>query len=195
MLTVAIYIYDGAEVLDFAGPFEVFSTAKRLAHLDWQIILVAETLNPVQARGGFQVLSNYGIEQHPPIDILIVAGGVHTSEVKKQHVINWLKDVAQHADIVSSVCTGAFLLAEAALLDGLTVTTHWEDSADLANNYPMLKVIDNKRWVKQGDIITSAGISAGIDMSLYLISQLVSMTLAKQTVRQMDYDWQVDSNY
>jgi len=95
---------------------------------------------------------------------------------------------------LASVCTGAFLLDEAKLLDNLTVTTHWEDLADLARDYPSLNVTDNQRWVKNGQIFTSAGISAGIDMSLQLVSELVSHELAIKTAKQMDYAWQTAFN-
>lgn len=190
MKTIAIYIYENAEVLDFSGPFEVFSTAKRLANLDWNVILIAEKLEPVIARGGFKVIPDYRIDNPPPIDILLVAGGIHTAEVKNTKAIEWIAKTAKQADYIASVCTGAFLLAKAKLLDNLTVTTHWEDIADLANDYPTLNVIDNKRWVKNGNIYISAGISAGIDMSLELLSELTSPELAIKTARQMDYAWQ-----
>ena len=187
MKTIAIYIYDNAEVLDFAGPFEVFSTAKRLAKLDWNVILIAETLNPVVARGGFKVIPDYSIDNHPNIDVLVVVGGIPTEEVKKTNIIEWIAQTAPKTQWLASVCTGAFLLAKAHLLDHLTVTTHWEDIADLAKDYPTLNVVSNQRWIKNGNTFTSAGISAGIDMSLQLVSELTSHELATKTARQMDY--------
>ncbi len=189
-MNIGIYIYDEAEVLDFSGPFEVFSTAKRLETSDWNVFLVAETKNTVAARGGFNVLPDYSIHDHPDIDLLVVVGGVHTEEMTKLPVLNWIKSVDQGASRVVSVCTGAFLLASAGLLAGLTVTTHWEDIPDLTRRFPDLMVIENQRWVTSGKYTTSAGISAGIDMSLHLISQLHSLKLAKMVARQMEYDWQ-----
>nr|WP_321383743.1 DJ-1/PfpI family protein [uncultured Vibrio sp.] len=189
-MNIGIYIYDDAEVLDFSGPFEVFSTAKRLETSDWNVFLVAETKNAVAARGGFNVLPDYSIHDHPDIDLLVVVGGVHTEEMTKLPVLNWIKSVDQRASWVASVCTGAFLLASAGLLKGLTVTTHWEDIPDLTHRFPNLMVIDDQRWVTSGKYTTSGGISAGIDMSLYLVSHLHSRDLAKMVARQMEYNWQ-----
>ena len=189
-MNIGIYLYDNAEVLDFSGPFEVLSTAKRLSGHDWNIFFVAENLNLVQARGGFPVQPHFSFDAHPDIDILFVVGGVHTEEVKKANVISWVANAANKSQKVLSVCTGAFILAEAGLLNGLTVTTHWEDLADLQADYPMLNVIDNQRWISQGKYITSGGISAGIDMSLNLVSKLTTLALAEKTAKQMEYHWQ-----
>ncbi|MBB1421429.1 DJ-1/PfpI family protein [Pseudoalteromonas sp. SG43-7] len=188
-MNIAIYIYDDAEVLDFSGPFEVFSTAKRLADNNWQVFFVAEHAGPIIARAGFSVNPHYSFADHPAIDLLIVVGGIHTHELEKPAVINWIRETAGATAKVASVCTGAFLLAKAGLLDGLTVTTHWEDLADLANMFPRLNVISNKRWVSQGKFTTSAGISAGIDMSLQLVTELGSSELAELTAKQMQYQW------
>ena len=189
-MNVGIYIYDNAEVLDFSGPFEVLSTAKRLADNNWNVFLVAESLTVVQARGGFPIQPHFSFDSHPVIDVLIVVGGIHTEEVKKSNVISWVSNVASKSKRVVSVCTGAFILAEAGLLDGLTVTTHWEDIEDLKADYPKLNVIENQRWVSQGKYITSGGISAGIDMSLHLVSELATLVLAENTAKQMEYNWQ-----
>ncbi|MDV6251225.1 DJ-1/PfpI family protein [Vibrio sp. EA2] len=189
-MNIGIYIYDDAEVLDFSGPFEVFSTAKRLETIDWNVFFVAETKNAVSARGGFNVLPHYSIDDHPGIDLLVVVGGVHTEEMTKATVLNWIKSVDQSASQVVSICTGAFLLASAGVLKGLAVTTHWEDIPDLRHRFPDLMVIDDQRWVTSGKYTTSGGISAGIDMSLYLVSHLHSRDLAKMVARQMEYNWQ-----
>lgn len=154
------------------------------------MVLIAENLNPVIARGGFKVIPDYSIETHPNIDVLVVVGGIHTEEVKKTKVIEWIAQTAPQTQWLASVCTGAFLLAQAHLLNHLMVTTHWEDIADLAKHYPTLNVVSNQRWVKSGNIFTSAGISAGIDMSLQLVSELTTPELASKTARQMEYDWQ-----
>ena len=189
-MNIAIYIYDNAEVLDFSGPFEVLSTAKRLGNKDWNIFLISETSNLVQARGGFPIKAHYSFADHPCIDLLIVVGGVHTEEVNKPKVISWIADTASKSSKVVSVCTGAFLLAEAGLLDGLKVTTHWEDIDDLTKAYPLLQVISGQRWVSDKKYTTSGGISAGIDMSLYLVSQMDSLILAEKTAKQMEYRWE-----
>lgn len=189
-MNIGIYIYDDAEVLDFSGPFEVLSTANRLGNKNWNVFLVSEKPDVVQARGGFPVHAHFSFDTHPNIDVLIVVGGIHTEEVKNPNVISWISNVASTSKRVASVCTGAFILAEANLLNGLTVTTHWEDIADLRANYPKLNVVSGHRWVSQGKYITSGGISAGIDMSLHLVSELSSVDLSELTAKQMEYHWQ-----
>ena len=188
-MNIGIYIYNQAEVLDFSGPFEVFSVANRLANLDWNIWLVAEEESLVEARGVFQVKPHYSIQNVPELDVLIVVGGVHSDELRKTEVINWIRKTAEKTRITGSVCTGAFLLAEAGLLDGLEVTTHWEDISDLHRNYKNLQVREGIRWIEQGKLFTAAGISAGIDMSLELVSRLASAELAERTATQMEYTW------
>ena len=188
-MNIGIYIYDQAEVLDFSGPFKVFSVANRLAKLSWNIWLVAEGESLVEARGVFQVKPHYSIQNVPELDVLIVVGGVHSDELRKTEVINWIRKTTEKTRITGSVCTGAFLLAEAGLLDGLEVTTHWEDISDLHRNYKNLQVREGIRWIEQGKLFTAAGISAGIDMSLELVSRLASAELAERTARQMEYTW------
>ncbi|MDJ0622330.1 MAG: DJ-1/PfpI family protein [Desulfocapsaceae bacterium] len=189
-MNIGIYIYDNAEVLDFAGPFEVFSTAERLAAIGWNVFLVSENSEIVRARGNFCIRPHYSYENHPKIDVLIVVGGIHTAEVEKPNVIQWIAEVSKDTIKTASVCTGAFLLAEAGLLDGLTVTTHWDDITDLRSAYPGLTVKENQRFISQGKFTTSGGISAGIDMSLHLVAELSSLDLARKTARQMEYRWQ-----
>lgn len=188
-MNTGIYIYENAEVLDFSGPFEVLSTAKRLAGNDWNIFFVAESKSIINARGGFLITPHYCFDDHPPIDILIVVGGIHTNEVTNTNVIECISATDKLSKKTVSICTGAFLLAEAGLLDGLSATTHWEDIADFKVDYPAVNVVENQRWVCDGKYITSGGISAGIDMSLYLVSLLSSTELAEETAKQMEYRW------
>lgn len=192
-MDIGIYIYDEAEVLDFAGPFEVFSTAKRLGAAHWNVCLIGETGQTVKARGGFAVKPHKGFEHTPALDVLVIAGGVHWAELDKPAVLRWLQQQDAKTRLTASVCTGAFLLAEAGLLHGLPVTTHWEDQQALQQRYNDLQVVSDRRWVEAGKIVTSGGISAGIDMSLYLVSRLASLQLAEQTARQMEYQWHWDS--
>ena len=194
-MQVGIYLYDEAEVLDFAGPFEVFSTASRVhgklhpeAPPPFAVSLIAEHAAPVRARAGFLVQPHHAIANHPPLDMLVVAGGVHTAEMEKPSVTEWIARVDQTTQLTASVCTGAFLLGRAGLLSG-RVTTHWEDIPDLRALFPALEVAENTRWVDGGRIVTSGGISAGLDMSLYLVGRLTSPALAHATARQMEYDW------
>lgn len=190
-MNVGIYIYEEAEVLDFSGPYEVFSTAARVSGLadTFNVFLVSETGDVVTARANYKVMPHYGFSDHPNIDVLIVVGGVHTRELEKQQVLSWIKEQSTNAQLVASVCTGAFLLAEAKVVSNQRVTTHWEDIPDLRRGYPNLEVIENQRWVDEGEIITSGGISAGIDMSLYLVSKTQSQELAEKTAKQMEFEW------
>ena len=190
-MNIGIYIYDQAEVLDFAGPFEVFSTANRLkAAKPFNVFLVGETGEAITARGGFSVNPAYGFDGHPAIQVLIVVGGVHMDELKKVRVIDWIAKVAKRADLTASVCTGAFLLAKAGVITSQLVTTHWEDIPDLRTAYPALDVKEDCLWIDQGKIVTSAGISAGMSMSLHLVERLDSVVLAIKTARQMEFEWQ-----
>ena len=149
-MNVGIYIYDDAEVLDFSGPFEVFSTASRISGTSslFNVFLVGETGRTISARGGFKVNPAYGFSDHPPIDILVIVGGVHVEEMKKSNVLNWIKEISEKTKFIASVCTGAFLLAEAGILSNQKVTTHWEDIPDLRESYPNLQVLEKRRWVE-----------------------------------------------
>jgi len=193
---IGIFLFDEVEVLDFAGPFEVFCTASRVKRKLapeqpplFDVFTVAEEPRLIQARGGLTISPGYNFSNHPPLDVLVVPGGVVAEELAKPAVSNWLKQVAAGSQLTASVCTGAFLLAQAGVLVDQTVTTHWEDIDDLRRTFPELEVKENARWVDEGDVVTSAGISAGIDMSLYLVARLAGEDLATRTARQMEYDW------
>ncbi len=190
-LNVGIFVFDDVEVLDFAGPFQVFTTAERVARPDkpFATFTVAAD-NNVQARGGLSIVPSYTFGREPHIDVLIVPGGVVTDELGKSAVIEWIAAHAAEARLTVSVCTGAFLLAKAGVLDGKTATTHWEDVDDFRKSFPGVLVDSAVRWVEQGNVVTSAGISAGIDMSLHLVERLAGESLARRTARQMDYRWQ-----
>ncbi|CAM4434503.1 DJ-1/PfpI family protein [Vibrio agarivorans] len=186
---IGIFIYPEAEVLDFAGPFEVFSTANRIGSLNWKIHLISEQGGLVQARGNFPVQSHYSLDDHPKLDLLIVVGGVHSKQYRNPRVAHWLKQQDQFTDRTCSVCTGVFFLANAGLLVGRKVTTHWEDQADLQCTYPDLTVTERKRFIVDGKYVTSGGISAGIDMSLALVAEMAGEELANKTAHQMEYVW------
>ena len=200
-LNIAIYVFDGVEALDFAGPYEVFTTAARMHARNapaeppaFNVFTIGRTPRPVLARAGLKIEPDHAMDDHPRIDCLVVPGGVVAGEMEKPDVIAWIAQRAPATRITASVCTGAFLLARAGLLEGLTVTTHWEDIADLKASFPSLNVIEGPRWADQGRLVTSAGISAGIDMSLHLVQRLHSRALAERTARQMDFDW-LDNGY
>lgn len=195
-LNIGIYLFDGVELLDFAGPIEVFTTAARVharrhpgAAPPFAVHSIAHTASPVQARAGQRLLADATIGDHAPLDVLVVPGGVVDGELARPEVTAWIASVAGGCRLVASVCTGAFLLAKAGLLDGLRVTTHWEDMASLQADFPQIEVVSGPRWLDGGTRVTSAGISAGIDMSLHLVERLADRELALATARQMDYDW------
>ncbi len=189
-MNIGIYIYSEAEVLDFSGPFEVLTTANRvLGENVFNVSLISELGGVVDARAGYQVVSNHSIHNHPKLDVLIVVGGYHLDEMNKQEVIDWIALQNQSTQMTASVCTGAFLLARAGVITQEEVTTHWEDVSDLKEMFPKLSVKEDVRWVDQGRIVTSGGISAGIDMSLHLVSRLHSLELAEKTAKQMEFDW------
>ncbi len=192
---VGILLYDDVEVLDCCGPFEVFTTAARVAlrrgsaTAPFQVHTVAARATPVVARGGLRLVPSSTLEGHPPLDIVIVPGGVTKDVEGDDRVIGWLTSAAEKAAVTASVCTGAFLLATAGLLDGGDATTHWEDIDDLEQRFPEVNVRRDKRWVDNGRVVTSAGISAGLDMSLHLVRREEGEELAIATAYQMEYDW------
>lgn len=195
-IKTGIFIYNNVEVLDFAGPFEVFSTAARVKSRQtendapfFNVFTIGEKKPLIIARGGLKIIPEYDINQHPDIDLLIIPGGVVTEEMAKDRIISWIRNCYEHSTLTASVCTGAFLLAKAGLLDSKKATTHFEDIPDLETMFPAVQVIPNAPFVDQGRIVSSAGISAGIDMSLYIVSRLAGKKLAFDTARQMEYDW------
>ena len=191
--SVAIYVFPNVEVLDFAGPFEVFTTASRVflrqnpsRPAPFSVYTVARSLLPVTARAGLRVLPDHNLDTCPTPDLLLIPGGIVEAEMAEPEVLQWIRSSSQNAKITASVCTGAFLLAKAGLLQGKSATTHWEDIADLRAQFPSLSVKEEVRWVDEGSIVTSAGIAAGIDMSLHLVSRLGSKGLALLTAKQLD---------
>jgi transcriptional regulator GlxA family with amidase domain len=192
-MNIGVFVFDEVEVLDFAGPVQVFSTAARVATtapaaaFDTFTVAAAPA---VVARGGLTLVPRYLFGTAPSIDVLVIPGGVVTAELGKPAVIDWIAARAATASLTASVCTGAFLLAKAGLLAGKTATTHWEDIADFRAQFPDVRVEETLRYVDEGRIVTSAGISAGIDMSLYLVARLADESVALKTARQMDYRWQ-----
>ena len=147
----------------------------------------------MRARAGLSVFPDYDFSHHPEINLLIIPGGVVTAELARHEVIQWIINTSKQSKLTASVCTGAFLLAQAGLLDGKLATTHWEDIEELKSMFPSVKVQTNQRWVDEGKLITSAGISAGIDMSLHLVERLAGRALAARTARQLDFDWTENS--
>ena len=188
-MEIGIFIYQEAEVLDFAGPYEVFSTADRLlSSATFNPFLISQNGGLVQTRGGFEV-NTKSIHEVNKLDILIVSGGVHKNIVGNLSVESWLKEISQEVVYLVSICTGVFLLASSGCLTSGKVTTHWEDQHELSIQYPTLDVISDYRWVQQGKIFTSGGIAAGIDLSLHLVSIISGELIANKTAKQMEVTW------
>ena len=195
-LHVAILAFDEVEALDLAGPYEVFTTASRMALRNqpdapppFEVSCVARTREAVRARAGMAIVPTHGFADVPPVDVLIVPGGVVDAVMACPPTLDWIASVHRNTRLTASVCTGAFLLAASGVLTSGPVTTHWEDLSDLARQFPALEVRDGVRWVDQGRIVTSGGISAGIDMSLHLVARLRDEALAQRTARQMAFQW------
>lgn len=191
MRNVAILVFDDVEVLDFSGPFEVFSVVGRQkGQSPFDVYTVAEMPGPVFARNQFSVNPRYTIADCPAPDILVVPGGWGTRrEMNNARLIDWIKTTAPKAELVLSVCTGALLLARAGLLDGLKATTHHGALDLLREIAPKTTVLDNQRVVDNGKIIVSAGVSAGIDAAFHVVARLDGLEVALETARYMEYDW------
>jgi len=186
---VAILLFDDIEVLDFAGPFEVFSVTNELSgYALMEVYTVARSRAPVICRNGLSVNPDRTIREAPLPDILIIPGGNGTRAVLKQDdVMSWITAAADHAEKVLSICTGALVLAKGGLLDGLRATTHHEAFDELATLAPATEVVENRRFVDNGRVLTSGGISAGIDMSLYVIDLLYGGSCGNRTAEYMEY--------
>lgn len=194
--TIGIYIFDGIEVLDFAGPYEVFTCASRVAALlnpgataPFRVVTIGQSAASVRARAGLELIPEADFSNAAQPDILIVPGGVVDAELDKPAVIAWIAATAHKSELVASVCTGAFLLAQAGVIVEEEVTTHWDDIDGLQAMFPRLRVQRERRWIDHGRVVTSAGISAGTDMALHLVARLGGRELAVATARRMEYDW------
>lgn len=188
---VAIFIFDDVEVLDFAGPFEVFNvTGDVIDPAPFKTYTVAMSDRPVKARGSLSINPHYTVENCPQPDILLIPGGWGTRALlNEQPVLDWITAQSEKVEYLLSVCTGALLLGKAGLLDGLQATTH-HDTFDLFRRIaPETTVIEDKRFVDEGNIITSGGISAGIDMALYLVQRLIGDEKLKLTTNEMEWQW------
>jgi transcriptional regulator GlxA family with amidase domain len=187
--TVAILLFDDVEVLDFAGPFEVFAVTDELSdHALFHVVTVAPEKRPLRARNGLSVNPDHDFTGCPPPDLLIVPGGFGTRALLKiQPVLDWINSVSATAEIVASVCTGSLVLGRAGLLDGLRATTHHECFALLREHAARATVVTDERFVDTGRIVTGGGISAGIDLSLHLVARLHGAATAEKTARYMEY--------
>jgi len=193
---VGILVFSEVEVLDFCGPFEVFSCTRldenlrRETPAPFEVLLVAEWGAIITARGGLQVVPHYSFTTCPPLDILVIPGGYGVRrEIDNQQVIDWIARQAREVETVTSVCTGAMLLGKAGLLDGRTATTHWQTFDWMAETFPQVTVDRTRHVVEDGTVITAAGISAGIDMALRVVLRYCGEAVARRTARYMEYPY------
>ncbi len=188
---VGILVFEDVEVLDFCGPFEVFSVAGRqISPGAFSVFTVGQTLGPLSARNGLSVNPKYTLAEAPTIDVLLVPGGLGTRPLMHDaQVIEWIGQRARAAELVLSVCTGALLLAKAGLLDGLSATTHHGAIELLREVAPRTTVRDDVRFVDNGRVIASAGVAAGIDMSFHVVDKLLGREIATATARHIEYPW------
>ncbi|MEO7597720.1 MAG: DJ-1/PfpI family protein [Opitutus sp.] len=186
---VAILLFDDVEVLDFAGPFEVFSVADELQeHQAFHTFTLALKPGTVRTRNGLKIVPDFTLENCPAPQVIVVPGGSGTRPLLHMPALHeWLRVKSRHADIVFSVCTGSLILARAGLLENLRATTHHTAFSELRQLAPNTEVVESERFVDNGKIVTAAGISAGIDAALHVVGRLLSETAATQTAAHMEY--------
>jgi copper(I)-binding protein/putative intracellular protease/amidase len=185
----AILIFDGVQIIDYTGPYEVFGAA------GLQVFTVATTTAPITTNMGMKVTPHYSLDDAPPANVLLIPGGGVVATQQDARVLKWIQERSTQAEYVLSVCNGAYILAKTGLLDGLTATTTAPLIDGLPTVAPKVKVVRDARYVDNGKFITTAGLSSGIDGALYVVSKLFGKGRAQLTALNMEYDWKGDSNY
>ena len=198
---VGILIFPNVEILDFCGPYEVFSATRldeekrREEPSPFEVHLIAVQKDVVVATGGLRIIPDCTLEDCPPLDILVVPGGWGTrEEINNEHIIGWIAERGKQVETLTSVCTGAMLLGRAGLLDGCHATTHWGSLEWMRDSFLNVTVEDKLHVVQDGHIFTSAGISAGIDMALRVVARYYGEVVARGTARYMEYSFPDDNS-
>jgi transcriptional regulator GlxA family with amidase domain len=189
---VAILLFDEVEVLDFAGPFEIFSVTGRRSDGEppFEVFTVAEKADPIRARNGLIVTPHHTIEDGPAPDLFVIPGGYGSrAALRNPAILDWVRRQHDRAELTLSVCTGSLVLAAAGLLDGLRSTTHYGAYDLLAELAPRTTVVRGVRFVDNGKVVMSAGVQAGMDMSLHVVARLLGEEAARETARYIEYDW------
>jgi len=192
--SIGILVFDGAEELDFVGPWEVFTMTNEVLALSGkpaahEVKLVAERDTPVTCAKGLRVLPDLTVAQCERLDVLLIPGGQGTRrEVKNEALLTWIAAVSRHCEWVTSVCTGALLLTAAGPAKGKRVTTHWAFVEQLRARNEATEVVERIRYVRDGNVVTAAGVSAGIDMALWLVGQMHGAQTARFVQRAIEYD-------
>jgi transcriptional regulator GlxA family with amidase domain len=197
---VGILLFPAVEVLDFAGPYEVFSVTRldearrRDDPSPFEVLLVAEKAEPVVATGGLRVIPDVTVDACPRLDVLVVPGGWGTrTEIDNQRLIQWIGKRAQEVETLTSVCTGSMMLGKAGLLDGRRATTHWRALDWMRESFPTVTVEEKLHVVEDGNVLTSAGISAGIDMALRVVARYHGEAIGRATAKNMEYPFPDDN--
>jgi transcriptional regulator GlxA family with amidase domain len=188
---VGIFIFTDAEVLDFAGPYEVFSVASQINNDElFQVFTVAKTKSPVKAINGLSVNPDFSFKTAPKIDVLIISGGSGTRALlEDKTVLNWVNDRHKESGYTLSICSGARVMGKLGLLNNIPYCTHKGVYDHLKEIAPAGKPVKNKRFVNSGKLYTSGGISAGIDLSFHIVKEIHGMRIARNTAKYMEYHW------
>lgn len=192
--TIGILLFDDAEELDFVGPYEVFTMtnevfAREKKEGPHDVLLLAEHDRAITCAKGMRVVPHTTTAAHPALDVLLVPGGIGTRrEVKNESLLAWIAKTAKSCTWITSVCTGALLLTASGVAKGKRVTTHWAFVEPLRARNEAAEVLENIRYVRDGNVVTAAGVSAGIDMALWLVGQLHGPAVARKVQRAMEYD-------
>lgn len=189
--SVALLLFDGVEVLDFAAPFEVFSVAGRRTGLNpFEVVTVSAENRVVQARNGLRVTARYKLNECPPADVVVIPGGFGTrTQMRRAETLEWARRVAMTAEVVFSICTGSLILAAAGLLRGKQATTHRDALKLLRDLDPTCNVV-TERIVDSGSVVCAAGVSAGLDASLHLVARLTGADVARECAEYIEYTWE-----
>lgn len=182
---IAFVLYPGFEELDFAGPYEALASAARIVAPDWRVFTVAGE-RPVRGTHGLSVNADHVFGDVPDAEMIVVPGGRTVAAMADDRLVEYVRSAGSRASWVTSVCTGAFMLHRAGLLEGKRATTYWA-AIQALRKLDGVTVVDNERWVQDGKVITAAGVSAGIDMALYVIGQLISPKSARVIQQYMEY--------
>lgn len=192
---LAIFIFDGVQIIDYTGPFEVLGQAHDGEKKLFNIYTVAEKPGAITTNMGMTVVPKYSFADMPKTDVLVLPGGDTRAGLANPKVIKWVQDTAANAEYVMSVCNGAFYLGKAGLLDGLTATTFYGLIDPLKDLAPKARIVTDQRFVDNGKIITTAGLSSGIDGALHLIEKIVGRGRAQEVALNLEYNWQPDVPY
>jgi transcriptional regulator GlxA family with amidase domain len=186
---IGILIFDDAEELDFVGPYEVFTVARQLKPDAGEVLLIAERDAPVTCAKGMRVLPHATTADCGQLDVLLIPGGMGTRrEAENKALLGWIAEQAGRATWITSVCTGALLLTAAGPAKGKRVTTHWGFIEALRARKEAAEVLEHFRYVQDGNIVTAAGVSAGIDMALWLVGQIHDVPFARAVQRYIEYE-------